>query len=59
MLTVNIEDNSVKITSVRGKRVVFAVETPLQPGWVQNGVVMEKAHVGQVISMVLSQYRIR
>ncbi len=58
MLTVNIEDNSVKITSVRGKRVVFAVETPLQPGWVQNGVVMEKAHVGQVISMVLSQYRI-
>jgi type IV pilus assembly protein PilM len=59
MLTVNIEDSSVKITSVRGKRVVFAIETPLQPGWVQNGVVMEKAHVGQVINMVLAQYRIR
>jgi len=59
MLTVNIEDNSVKITSVRGKRVVFAVESPLQPDWVQNGVVMQKAHVGQVISMVLAEYRIR
>jgi Tfp pilus assembly protein PilN len=59
MLTVNIEDSSVKITSVRGKRVVFALETPLQTGWVQNGVVLEKAHVGQVISMVLAQYRIR
>jgi type IV pilus assembly protein PilM len=59
MLTVNIEDNSVKITSVKGKRVAFAVETPLQPGWVQNGVVLEKAHVGQVISMVLAQYKIR
>lgn len=59
MLTVNIEDTSVTITSVRGNRVIFAVETPLQHGWVQNGIVIEKAHVGQVISMVLAQYRIR
>ena len=59
MLTVNIEDNSVKITSVKGKRVVLAVETPLQQGWVQNGVVLEKDHVGQVISMVLAEHNIR
>ena len=59
MLTVNIEDDSVKITSMRGKRVAFAVETPLQPGWVQNGVVLQKAQVGQLISTVLAQYSIR
>jgi len=59
MLTVNIEDSSVKITSVRGTRVVFAAEAPLQAGWVQNGVVLERAHVSQVISMVLAQYKMR
>ena len=59
MLTVNIEDDSLKITSVRGKRVTFAVETPLQPGWVQNGVVIEKAQVGQVISTLLAENRIK
>jgi type IV pilus assembly protein PilM len=59
LITVSIEDSSVKITSVRGKRVVVAVETPLQEGWVQDGVVLEKAQVGQVISAVLAQYKIR
>jgi len=58
MLTVNIEDGSVKITSLKGKRVVFAAEAPLQAGWVRNGVVFEKGHVSQVISMVLAQYKI-
>jgi len=58
MLTINIEDSSVKITSLRGKRVAFAAEARLQAGWVQNGVVFEKAHVSQVISMVLAQYKI-
>jgi len=59
MITICIEDGSVKITSVKGKRVVFAVEAPLEAGWVQNGVVFERAHVSQVISMVLAQYKIR
>jgi len=59
MITINIEDSSVKVTSVTGKRVVFAAEAPLQVGWVQNGVVLEKGHVSQVISMVLAQYKIR
>jgi type IV pilus assembly protein PilM len=58
MLTINIEDNSLRMTCVRGKRVVFAAEAPLEAGWVQSGVVVEKAHVGQVISMVLAQHRI-
>ncbi len=59
MLTVSIEDTSARITCVRGTRVTFASEAPLQPGWVQNGVVLERAHVSQVISMMLAQYKIR
>jgi len=59
MLTINIEDGSVKITSLKGKRVVFAVEAPLEAGWVHNGVVLERGHVSQVISMVLAQHKIR
>ncbi|MCX6007345.1 MAG: hypothetical protein NTZ34_08850 [Chloroflexi bacterium] len=59
MLTINIEDDSLKITSVSGKRVTFAVATPLQPGWVQNGVVIEKTQVGQIISMLLAQNHIK
>jgi Tfp pilus assembly protein PilN len=59
VITISIEDSLVKITSIKGKRVVFAAEAPLQAGWVQNGVVLERAHVSQVISMVLAQYKIR
>lgn len=59
MLTVNIEDNSVKITSIKGKHVAVAADAPLQPGWVQNGVVMEIAQVGQVISTLLAVNRIK
>ena len=59
MLTINIEDNSLKITSVKGKRVAFAIEGPLQAGWVQNGVVIEKAQVGEIISMLLAENRVK
>ncbi|MDD5648595.1 MAG: PilN domain-containing protein [Dehalococcoidia bacterium] len=59
MLTINVEDSMVKVTSIRGTRVVFAAEAPLQADWVHNGVVLEKAHVSQVISMLLAQYKIR
>ena len=59
MLTVNIEDNSLRITSVRGRRAVFAIESPLEPGWVQNGVVIEKANVGNLIGMLLVENRIK
>jgi type IV pilus assembly protein PilM len=59
MLTINIEDNSLKITSVRGKSVAFAIESPLEAGWVQNGVVNEKARVGQIIGMLLAENRIK
>ena len=59
MLTVNIEDNSLKITLIKGKHVAFAAEGPLEPGWVQNGVVMEKAGVAQVISTMLGQNNLK
>jgi len=43
MLTINIEDSSVKITSVKGKQVVSAVEAPLEAGWVQGGLEMTRS----------------
>lgn len=54
MLTINIEDNSLKVTSLSGKRVVFAIEAALGAGWVQNGVVIDRAGVAQVLSSVLA-----
>jgi type IV pilus assembly protein PilM len=59
MITINIEDSAVRIASIKGRKVAIAAEAPLQPGWVQNGVVFERAHVSQVISMVLAQHKIR
>ena len=59
MLTINIEDNSLKITAIRGKRVTFAGEGPLEAGWVQNGVVIDRARVGQVISALLAQNHLK
>jgi hypothetical protein len=59
VITISIEDSSVKITSVSGKRVAFAAQAPLQEGLVQNGVVLDRVRVSQVISAVLEENRIR
>jgi len=59
VITISIEDSSVKITSVSGKRVAFAAQAPLQEGLVQNGVVLDRVRVSQVISAVLEEHRIR
>ena len=59
MLTLNIEDDSVRITRVNGKRVVSAIEVKLEAGWVQNGVVIDKDSVSQQIISLLSANNIR
>ncbi|MGA2368081.1 MAG: PilN domain-containing protein [Dehalococcoidia bacterium] len=59
MLTLNIEDDSVRITRVKGKRVVSAVEGNLTAGWVQNGVVIDKDAVSQQIINLLNTNNIR
>ena len=59
MLTLNIEDDSVRITRVSGKRVISAVEGNLTAGWVQNGVVIDKDSVSQQIINLLTTNNIR
>ena len=59
MLILNIEDDSVRITRVNGKRVVSAIEVKLEAGWVQNGVVIDKGSVSQQIISLLSANNIR
>ena len=59
MLTINIEDSSLKITSVEGKRVDLAIEVPMEVGWARSGGALEGARVGQVISTLLAKNRIK
>jgi Tfp pilus assembly protein PilN len=59
MLTINIEDSSLKITSVKGNRVVFAGEVPMEIGWVRSGGALEGARVGRLISTLLAQNGIK
>jgi Tfp pilus assembly protein PilN len=55
MLTLNIEDDSVRIALIKGKRVLNAIEAPVPEGTVQNGVVIDKQAVGQLISGLLKE----
>ncbi|MGA9049591.1 MAG: PilN domain-containing protein [Dehalococcoidia bacterium] len=59
MLTLNIEDDSVRITRFSGKRVLTAVEGSLTAGWVQNGVVIDKESVSREMTSLLTSNNIR
>jgi hypothetical protein len=49
MITLDIEDNALKIVTFKGNNVVNAIEEPLEPGLVKDGVVLNPAAVGQII----------
>jgi len=55
MLTLNIEDDSIKIALIKGKRAVTAIEAPVAPGAVQNGVVIDKQGISQLITGLLAE----
>lgn len=59
MLTVNIDDDSLKIALFRGNRAVIAVEEPLIKGIVQNGLITDRKAVSQVITRTLTEHGIR
>jgi Tfp pilus assembly PilM family ATPase len=50
MITLDIEDNAVKIVTFKGNNVVNAIEEPLEPGLVKDGVVLNPGAVGQIIA---------
>ena len=58
MLTLNIEDDTIRFTVFKGKRIKFAAEVPLTSGWVQDGVIIDRLAVGQQIIKTLLENRI-
>jgi Tfp pilus assembly protein PilN len=58
MLALNIEDDTLKLTVFKGKRIKLASEIPMMPGWVQNGVVVDRLAVGQQIIKTLLENRV-
>ena len=59
MLTLNIEDDTVRLAVSRGKRISFVAELPLTAGWVQNGVIIDRLAVAQHIIGMLVGNRIK
>ena len=55
MLTLNIEDDSLKMTLIKGKRVIAAIDEPLPAGAVQNGVVIDRQAVSGTIKSLLEK----
>ena len=49
MVTLDIEDTVINMMVVKGKRVELAVSLNLEPGLVEDGVVMDKSAVSQRI----------
>src|SRR4030042_988792 len=58
MITLNFEDLTIKLTVVRGKKVSAAFKVPLESGWIQNGVIINKNEVSQVLIKTLTENHI-
>lgn len=56
MITLNIEDNSIKLLVVKGKHVELAASQPLEPGLVKDGVITDTAAVSQQIKELLAAH---
>ena len=54
MVTLDIEDTCIRMLVVKGRRVEKAATIPLEPGLVENGVVIDKITVGQRIKALMS-----
>jgi Tfp pilus assembly protein PilN len=54
MITLDIEDNSIKMMTVSGKRVETAASLPLEPGLVHDGIVIDKSTVGRRIGELMA-----
>jgi len=58
MVTLDIEDASVKIMTVKGRRMETAATLPLEPGLVHDGVIIDPAIVGRRISELMAAHGI-
>ncbi|MGA7677261.1 MAG: pilus assembly protein PilM [Dehalococcoidia bacterium] len=58
MVTLDIEDTSIKMLVVKGKQVEAVASLPLEPGLVRDGVVIDTATVSQRLTELLSAHGI-
>jgi type IV pilus assembly protein PilM len=54
MITLDIEDTSIRIMTVAGRRVQTAASLPLEPGLVHDGVIINPVTVGQRIGELMA-----
>lgn len=54
MVTLDIEDTSIRLMTVVGKRVQTAASLPLEPGLVHDGVIIDTATVGRRIGELMA-----
>jgi len=58
MITLDIQDSSIKMMAVRGRQVETAVSLPLEPGLVQDGVIVNSSVVGMRIAELMAAHGI-
>lgn len=56
MITLDIEDACIRMMVVKGRRVEKAASLPLEPGLVENGVVVDTAAVSQRINELMAAH---
>lgn len=54
MITLDVEDNSIRVVSVAGSRVQTAASLPLEPGLVHDGVIVDPSAVGRRIGELIA-----
>jgi type IV pilus assembly protein PilM len=54
MITLDIEDTSIKIMSISGRRVQNAASLPLEPGLVRDGVIVDPSTVGRRVGELMT-----
>lgn len=58
MITLDIEDTCIRMIEVKGRRVEKAASLPLEPGLVEDGVVVDKVTVSQRIKELMTAHSI-
>jgi len=58
MVTLDIEDTSIKMMAVKGKHIEAVASLPLEPGLVHDGVVIDTATVSRHITELMSAHGI-
>ena len=58
MVTLDIEDASIKLLVVRGRQVETAARLPMEPGLVHDGVILDPVTVGRHISELMAAHGI-